>query len=582
MLQFATMFKNATVYVAVYNALGWQRSDILSLPVSTSSNFSVARMLNDEKMEYVDSALHFNTNPAKVSAAAPFNLVFDTGIVKAASFTLFKIANNAGVRFEEAQPSRPSTMFKESAARDSRRLRTIQTTDPDHFVAGNGVIELNIGKNGISHIKQIGTNTTLKMHLEWGFYRSFQNSEDMYYESRSENAECTSKHTCAWNLKDSQSSQNSGAYIFRPSLPNEEIQKIKIDPTKTRIQRSNLMTAIHFSFEVPWIKQTYKIFKGKNYIDVEYAVGPIPVNDGIGKEIVFRIGTNIDNKGVFFTDSNGREFMKRMRSSRSTWNFKEFQPVAGNYYPVNSAIYMEDCNTSLAIITDRTQGGTSLKDGSLELMVHRRTIKDDARGVGEPINETTSMSPYPPYGDAKRLGEGILITGTHRIVVGKGNDGASISRNAMDTVFSPLHMFVTTSSPGDGTSTSQIPRPALSSSLPSNIQLITVKLLSSTSDSVNFLLRLGHAFAKGESAYLSEPVILDLSRLFTGYELKFMTEKSLSANQNRTSWEEKKMIWGNKSVDKGTRRQSPDKPFVVEMNPMEIRTFEIHAARLME
>lgn len=587
MLQFATMSQNVTVYVAVYNALGWERSDILSLPVSISSNFSVTRMVDDKKTRYVDSALHPNMNAAKVPGAAPFNLVFDTGQVKPASFTLYKITNKARSSLEEPLLSQPATKFKESTlAHDSRRLRAFQAKtdnkDSKPLVVENGIIELNMKSNGASKIKLMSTNTTLKMHLEWGFYRSFQAREDNDVESIYENPKFISKHAYPWTVKDSQSSQNSGAYIFRPSVPDEELQILKVDPTKTKIHRSNLMTEIIFGFEVPWIKQTLKMFKGKKYIDVEYTVGPIPVNDDIGKEIALRIGTSIDNKGVFFTDSNGREFIKRKRSNRSTWNFKEFQPVAGNYYPVNSAIYMEDSKTSLAIITDRTQGGTSLRDGSLELMVHRRTIKDDGRGVGEPINETVSMSPYPPYGDAKRLGEGLLITGTHRIVIGEGNDGACISRKEMDTVFSPLHMFVTSSSPDEGTSTSQIPVAALRNALPSNVQLITVKLLSSSADSVKFLFRLGHGFAKGESTDLSEPVMIDLSQLFTGYEVKSMIEKSLSANQDRSVWDGNKMIWGHKSFDQEAKKSNLDRPFSIKMNPMEIRTFEIHAARLME
>ncbi len=40
------------------------------------------------------------------------------------------------------------------------------------------------------------------------------------------------------------------------------------------------------------------------------------------------------------------------------------------------------------ISTDRAQGGSSLVDGQVQLMVHRRLLHDDGRGVGEPLNET--------------------------------------------------------------------------------------------------------------------------------------------------------------------------------------------------
>jgi len=39
-------------------------------------------------------------------------------------------------------------------------------------------------------------------------------------------------------------------------------------------------------------------------------------------------------------------------------------------------------------LPDRAQGGTSFIEGQIEIMIHRRLVADDARGVGEPLNET--------------------------------------------------------------------------------------------------------------------------------------------------------------------------------------------------
>ena len=40
------------------------------------------------------------------------------------------------------------------------------------------------------------------------------------------------------------------------------------------------------------------------------------------------------------------------------------------------------------IVPDRAQGGTSLSSGQIELMIHRRILKDDDRGLNEALNET--------------------------------------------------------------------------------------------------------------------------------------------------------------------------------------------------
>jgi hypothetical protein len=39
-------------------------------------------------------------------------------------------------------------------------------------------------------------------------------------------------------------------------------------------------------------------------------------------------------------------------------------------------------------------GSASLSSGELELMVHRRLMGDDGKGVGEPLDETEGITPY--------------------------------------------------------------------------------------------------------------------------------------------------------------------------------------------
>ena len=49
----------------------------------------------------------------------------------------------------------------------------------------------------------------------------------------------------------------------------------------------------------------------------------------------------------FYTDSNGREMLRRVRDFRPTWDLEVIEPVAGNFYPVTSAIYLEVCCHSI-------------------------------------------------------------------------------------------------------------------------------------------------------------------------------------------------------------------------------------------
>ena len=93
--------------------------------------------------------------------------------------------------------------------------------------------------------------------------------------------------------------------------------------------------------------------------------------DGMGKEIVSRVVTKEETNGQFYTDANGRQTLQRRRDFRPTWDMDVSEPVAGNYYPVNSHIYVTGAQGKrlVALVTHRSQGGTSLHDGEIELMV---------------------------------------------------------------------------------------------------------------------------------------------------------------------------------------------------------------------
>lgn len=51
-------------------------------------------------------------------------------------------------------------------------------------------------------------------------------------------------------------------------------------------------------------------FTGSNKFYVQ--IGPIPLEDGIGKEVITRMTANMATDKVFYTDSNGRDFLKRV------------------------------------------------------------------------------------------------------------------------------------------------------------------------------------------------------------------------------------------------------------------------------
>lgn len=109
-------------------------------------------------------------------------------------------------------------------------------------------------------------------------------------------------------------------------------------------------------------------------------------NQKYGKDVVINFeASDIDNGDKFWTDSNGLGMLER------TINKTQTQPIAGNYYPITTAIALRGTSKQMTIVTERTHGGSGLTPGNAELMVNRRLFADDGRGVGQPLNETNEF-----------------------------------------------------------------------------------------------------------------------------------------------------------------------------------------------
>uniref|UniRef100_A0A9J7YIB2 Alpha-mannosidase n=1 Tax=Cyprinus carpio carpio TaxID=630221 RepID=A0A9J7YIB2_CYPCA len=186
-----------------------------------------------------------------------------------------------------------------------------------------------------------------------------------------------------------ESPQTSGAYIFRPNSSDPFVINKTAETQIVTVSSTVQEVTQWFS---PWVSQVVRLYEGHRELELEWTVGPVPVADGLGKEVITRLDTDIKSSDYFYTDSNGREVLERRKDYRPTWELKQTEPVAGNYYPINSRAYIKDDKHQLTVVTDRSQGASSLYNGSLEIMLHRRLLYDDYRGVGEPLSEPGDFS----------------------------------------------------------------------------------------------------------------------------------------------------------------------------------------------
>ena len=352
---------------------------------------------------------------------------------------------------------------------------------------------------------------------------------------------------------------------------------------ETTVSRGDMVTEVRQKF-ADWATQTIRLRKGSDLVELEWTVGPIPIDDEMGKEVISKFETDLDSQELIYTDANGREFQERLKNYRPTWDLRngngESEPVGGNYYPITAGAYIKDDQKGLqlSILTDRAQGGASLASGQMEFMVHRRLLADDSRGVAEALNETVGgMDPYPTW---ERKGDGIVVSGTHYLLLSDVSDAMKETRAAMDTVYQQLHTFYGKYT-GDAGSN---PLPPIKTMLPLSYDLpINVQLNTFETWSPNVLLvRLAHQFAIDEDSELSAPVDIDLAALLSRYQIKSIVEMSLSANQEKDAMLANKIQWNTKDdKSKGATIRSPasmtrSSDTIVTLNAMEIKTFMVH------
>ncbi|XP_074647600.1 lysosomal alpha-mannosidase-like [Tubulanus polymorphus] len=356
--------------------------------------------------------------------------------------------------------------------------------------------------------------------------------------------------------------QASGAYIFRPieNRPNPIVNKVR-----NTLMKGKVVEEMHQEFS-PWATQVVRLRDNEKYVEIEWTVGPIPISDGKGREVVNYFQSGLKTHSMFYTDANGRETQTRRRNYRPTWTLQQTESVAGNYYPINAYAYLKDeqANVQLTVLTDRSQGGGSITDGSLEIMVHRRLLHDDRFGVGEALNETGSDK------------NGLIVRGRHYICLDRPNKAVRQMRELAKNIFnSPVAAFTETKLTFYKWKTMyNVSWSGLKKRLPPNIHLLTLEQW----DGGDILIRLEHFYEVGDPS-LSAPASVDLRGLFQPFEVKAVDELMLAANQRKA--DSKRLKWNytdkeaTESQPQMTQQHVKTDPLVITMSAMEIRTFQV-------
>ena len=288
--------------ILAYNSQSRNQSFLVRFPVN-ASNGSVYDANGTLSSSYVVQPVQ----PTEATAAggAAYEVLAEVNVPAMGWTTLFWQASDSGLdgATEEEQPTaehrhnRMRTMMRAATEKAEQKADSVAAELP----TGVGRWRLNFDDIGLlASVLDTRTNTTITLQQEFLYYNSMQDN-----------------------------GQDSGAYIFRPR--EQYAFPVNSGSIAALSGGSDGFASYTWQQFAPWLKQTIRTYAAHDYITFDWTVGPIPVDDGQGKEVVMRLTTDVANNGTWYTDSNGREWQKRVRNHRDTYNWTATEPTAGNY-----------------------------------------------------------------------------------------------------------------------------------------------------------------------------------------------------------------------------------------------------------
>ena len=181
-------------------------------------------------------------------------------------------------------------------------------------------------------------------------------------------------------------SQPSGAYVMRP-LDN-------IDYSSEN--NGAIISSDGNSIDVnqDYINYSWRLNGDKVFLDYEIGELPIFSDNSTGREVFSRFEVieisdkNLNNiKSIWSTDTNSIGRIERSRE-----NTRPMDPIASRYFPMTSETLLDFAGDSFSVSSTRAAGVTSLESSQLDVMLHRRTLKDDWKGLNQPMDDKSSVS----------------------------------------------------------------------------------------------------------------------------------------------------------------------------------------------
>ncbi|XP_052271397.1 alpha-mannosidase 2x-like [Dreissena polymorpha] len=203
----------------------------------------------------------------------------------------------------------------------------------------------------------------------------------------------------------------SGAYIF---LPDGSARYISEQPTVvlTEGKLFSQVRSVYKSFTL--VATIYHTTNAdlSNGIHLETEVN-LNSDTWDNTELGLRLETNVyDSSLGFCTDANGFQMQHRRTRQKLT--------IQGNFYPITTLASLNDHSSVVSLHTSHAHAVASLASGWLEVMLDRRLVQHDWRGLGEGVTDnvptrSTFFLTFEEYSRTNMRGDSVCLQSIHTI-----------------------------------------------------------------------------------------------------------------------------------------------------------------------
>ncbi|XP_023937479.2 alpha-mannosidase 2 isoform X2 [Bicyclus anynana] len=340
--------------VVVFNSLAEERVEVVTL----RSNTTDVRVFDTRRREYVPSQVAPIVDVREDGRRVLSDLEFEVAFVA----TLPPLAAVTFALEEHVDTSRLCAVYCDGcdARSDGKPHRyPVQKMKPGDVQIENSALKLLVDRNSglLRQVQRKDSRHRNVVEVQFGAYRSAQ--------------------------------RHSGAYLFMPDYDDPEREDVLAEYTSGRADERIIILAGPVFTEIstaylPFLVHTVRLYSVpgtplERGVQIENLVDFESPPKNRETELFMRVQTDLQNGEVpeFYTDQNGFHYQKRVKVGKLG--------VEANYYPLTTMAWLQDERTRLTYVTDHAQGAAAYEPGRLEVMLDRRTLYDDHRGVGEGV-----------------------------------------------------------------------------------------------------------------------------------------------------------------------------------------------------